>query len=110
MFEKSTKVGWHNSVGYSSDIQVVWVARLSSNSKKRENILLTNKEDGFYWNTFVIQWITSEKCLLSWQKEEDGISWEEEWQWDAVSMKPMSLKSGTSNFYKVCRLFGVPQV
>ena len=35
--------GWHNSAGYSSDGQVIWGARLSSNSKNRENPFLTNK-------------------------------------------------------------------
>ena len=35
--------GWHNSAGSSSDGQVIWVARLSSNSKNRENQLF-NKQ------------------------------------------------------------------
>ena len=35
--------GWHNSAGYSSDGQVIWVARLSSNSKNSENPLFNNK-------------------------------------------------------------------
>ena len=47
--------GWHNSAGFSSDDQVIWVARLSSNSKNRENLLLTNNKNIFYWNTFVRQ-------------------------------------------------------
>ena len=36
-------VGWHNSAG-SSDVQVIWVARLSSNSKNRENPLFKNNQ------------------------------------------------------------------
>ena len=46
VFERSTKEGWHNSAG-SSDGQVIWVARLFSNSKNRENLLLTNNKKGF---------------------------------------------------------------
>ena len=41
--------GWHNSAGPSSDSQVIWVARLSSNSKNREKWCLTTR------NTFVRQ-------------------------------------------------------
>ena len=70
--------GWYNSAG-SSDSLVIWVARLSSNSKNRENLLLTNNKNAFYWNTFVRQLIISKQCLLSWQKEE-SISKEEEWR------------------------------
>ena len=55
VFERFTKWGWHDSVGSSSDGQVIWVARLSSNSKNRENPLLTNNKNAFYWNTFVRQ-------------------------------------------------------
>ena len=36
IFERSTKVGWHISAGTSSDGQVMWVARLSSNSNRIE--------------------------------------------------------------------------
>ena len=50
-----TKGSRHNSAGSSSNCQVIWVGRLSNNSKNRENPLLTNKKDGSYWNTFVRQ-------------------------------------------------------
>ena len=39
--------GWHNSAGSSSDSQVIWVVRLSSKSKNRENPLLTNNKKWF---------------------------------------------------------------
>ena len=45
---KIHKGGWHNSAGSSSDGQMKQVARLSSNSKNRENPLLINNKDGFY--------------------------------------------------------------
>ena len=55
VFERSTMGGWHNPAGSSPDGQILWVATLSSNSKNRENPLLTNNKNGFYWNTFVRQ-------------------------------------------------------
>ena len=44
VFERSTKGGWHNSAGSSSDGQVKWVARLSSNSKNIENPLFNKQQ------------------------------------------------------------------
>ncbi len=39
--------GRHSSAGSSSDGQVIWVARLSSNSKNRENSLFNNNKKSF---------------------------------------------------------------
>ena len=45
--------GGRNSAGFSSDGQVIWVARLSSNSKNKENPLFNKQQrNRFYWNTF----------------------------------------------------------
>ena len=41
VFERSTKGGWHNPAGSSTDGLVIWAARLSSNSNdKQKNQLL----------------------------------------------------------------------
>ena len=40
--------GWHNSAGSSSDGQVMWVVRLSSNSKVKENVFLINNKVFFF--------------------------------------------------------------
>ena len=47
VFESSTEGRWHNSAGSSSDRLVIWVARLSSNSKNRENPLFNNHKKSF---------------------------------------------------------------
>ena len=46
-FERPTETGWRNSAGSSSDGQVIWVARLSSNSKNWENPLFNNNKKSF---------------------------------------------------------------
>ena len=46
--------GWHNSVGSSSDSQVIWVARLSTQRIVKTRCLTTTK-NCFHWNTFVRQ-------------------------------------------------------
>ena len=47
----------------SSDGQVIWVTRLSSNSKNRENLLLTYNKDNFYWS--ICEKINYKKTMLA---------------------------------------------
>ena len=61
--------GWHNSAGSFSDGQIIWVARLSSNSKKRENLLF-NKQQKI---VFIETRLWDKRCLLSWQKRRNNI-------------------------------------
>ena len=108
VFERSTEWGWHNSGVSSSDGQVILVARLSSNSKNRENPLFNNNKKSFLLKH--VCETMNKQCLISWQKGEERTSREEEWRWSAVTLTLMSLKSGTLNFCKVWSLFGVPRV
>ena len=103
-------VGWHYSARSSSDGQVIWVARLSSNSKNRENLLLINNKKSFLLK-HVCETINNKQTMFAFlAKKEERKSREEEWWWCMVRMTLMSLKSGTLNFCKVWRLFGMPQV
>ena len=54
--------------------------------------------------------INNKETMFAFLAKEERISREEKWRWGAVRMILMSLKSGTLNFRKVWRLFGVPRV
>ena len=48
VFERSSKRGWHNPAGSSSDCQVIWVAWLPSKSKNTVNPFLKNNKNDFF--------------------------------------------------------------
>ena len=101
--------GRHNLAG-SSDGQVIWVARLSSKLKNRDNPLFNNNKKSFTLKHVCEKINKNKQCLLSWQTEEERISREEEWRWGVIRVTLMSLKSGNLNFCNVWRLFWVPRV
>ena len=39
-----------------------------ANQRREEPCCLTKTKNRFYWNTFVRQWITNKRCLLSWRR------------------------------------------
>ena len=104
MFERFTERGWHNSVGSSSDGQVIWLARLSSNSKNWENPLFYNNNNNnniFFLLKHVCETINNKKkkrALLSWQLKK------KEYRERRSDDELMSLKSGTLIFvtYEGC--------
>ena len=104
--------GWQNSAGSSAEGQVIWMARLSSNSKNWENPLLNNENVFFFFSLkHVCETINNKPTIFAFlAKKEERISREEEWRCGVVRMTVMSLKSGTLDFCKVWRLFGVPWV
>ena len=100
---------WCNSAGSSSDSQVIWVARLSSNSNNLENPLFNNNKKSFLLK-HVCETINNKQRGLISEQTEERISREEEWRWGTVRVTLTSLKSGTLKFCNVWRLFRVLQV
>ena len=60
----SRRWGWHNVAGSFSDSQVISVARLSSNSKNRENPLVTNNKKCFLLK-HVCETINNKQTMLA---------------------------------------------
>ena len=105
VFERSTEGGWHNS----SDGQVIWVARLSSNSKNRENPLFNNNKKSFLLK-HVCETMNNKKTRFAflpnrWKNIERGRV-----KWGVVRVTLTSLKSETLNFCNVWMLFRVLQI
>ena len=98
---KDPRKGWrHNSAG-SSDGQVIWVARLSSNPKNTENTLLINNTFLFFLKHACKTINNKQRMFAFLEKRRKNI--------ERGRVTLMSLKSGTLNFCKVWRLFEILQ-
>ena len=94
---KIHKGGWHNSAGSSSGSQVKWVARLSSNTKKRKNSLQTNNKNGFLLK-YVCETIKNKLTMFVFLAKRRRKNIE---RGRGKMRTLMSVKSGTLNFCKV---------
>ena len=98
--------GWYNSTESSLGGQVIWVARLSTNWKNRENPCWQITKM-FFLLKHVCETINNKQTMFAFlakRRRRKNI------ERGVIGMTLMSLKSGTLNFWKVWKFFGVPRL